>query len=189
MSTPTVGLSRISSAGLASPSTWQHDALLVAARKRLHWRCPGSETLIARSSIQCRDRLLARRVARSGRSRGELVENGDEDVGRRSAARAPGPSVQPVLRTHRRCPRRSACALRLERERLAGEADLARRRAGSCRRATSASSVRPEPSRPVRPTISPAWMSKETSSYSPGRVRFRTDSTTGACVNSTAAVS
>ena len=41
----------------------------------------------------------------------------------------------------------------------------------------SANSVRPEPSSPVRPTISPARMSRLMSWYWPARDRWRTDST------------
>ena len=82
MSTPTVGLSRMRTRGLRRHPLGEDDALLVAAGQRLHRHSPDWTTLMARSRIHClrpssrgaRDWIRPKRP-------GELVENGDDDVG------------------------------------------------------------------------------------------------------------
>ena len=165
MSTPTVGLSRISRRGLRGEPLGQHDPLLVAARERLDRRCPGSATLIARSPIQSPPSPAPAAAVDQARAAGEPVQHGHDEVdGDRlledQAERQPvlGHVGDAVARSPRGW---SAAASGLPSSRISP------RSGGFMPNSDSASSVRPAPSRPVRPRISPSRTARLTSSYSP----------------------
>ena len=151
---PRVGSSKISTLRLHRQPLGEHDLLLVAAGQRADARVDADGVRMS-SRRRCRSAFcgLARRVDHAGRGHrparfGSEMFSAIDDV-EQQAASACGP------RAPGRC--RWSMASRGERD-----ARSARRRGGPRRRAARsmpkmarASSVRPEPTRPARPRISP----------------------------------
>ena len=155
----------------------QDDLLLVAAGQGAHRR--GRPRRGARRGLGQLGRPRARSaVAVEEAAAGEAAEAGDGDVAGDRLVEQQGLAL--ALLGGQADPGRDRGADRAGAQPLAVDASPCRRHGVRAPKTVSRISERPEPTRPARPTISPARTAKLTSANSPARVRPSTSSTVAA---------